>query len=187
MEGVSEKLSPLELLPDEVLMRLLQFLDPSGLQAMGQVCSDLKRLVIDHAFRQAVKWQRRRFLDESLILLSVVLRLDPFHAGALDERAITRFNVSDKAGAIRDLKRSVSVASNESERLMYQSVALEMQVLFSLFFVFVKKKQPLCFAFLCLFCSQNMLFSIVCHYFSIVCHIIVFECLLCFTNISMIS
>jgi tetratricopeptide (TPR) repeat protein len=44
----------------------------------------------------------------------------------LDERAITRFNVSDKAGAIRDLKRSAAVASTESERLTFESVWLEM-------------------------------------------------------------
>ncbi len=68
-------------LPDEILTRLLHFLDASSLLSMGMVCVDFSRLVVDHSFRLAVKWQRRRFLDEALVLLSVVLRLDPKHAG----------------------------------------------------------------------------------------------------------
>ncbi len=114
-------------LPDEVLLNLMSFLDQNGLVACGATCRELFNLVVHECFRLGVRWQRRRFLDEAVSFFSAVLRLDPRHAGALDERAIALFNMSNRPGAVADLLRSAALAKQESERLTYESVAMEMR------------------------------------------------------------
>ncbi len=115
-----------EAVPDEVLLRLLSFLDPESLRVFGATCRALSTLVVHECFRLGVRYQRRRFLDEALAFFSVTLALDPRHLAALDERAICFFNVGDRRSAVRDLRRSAALAQSPAEKKTYESVALEM-------------------------------------------------------------